>query len=96
MVMMMMIIISSIIILHPSRAKPCVIQSFVTFDSTDRTIKYACFFSFIQFVILKNLSILYSALSEVKGLIKHGVRSYNQRLPFGINAPSNNSLPKVT
>ena len=62
------------------RVKPWVIQSFLTFDSMDRTLKCdhslkSCsavlnclFFNFIQFVILEILSILDSALSGVKGL----------------------------
>ena len=59
------------------RVKPWVIQSFLTFDSMDRTfvgkllsstVLWCClFFNFTQFVILENLSVLDLALSGVKG-----------------------------
>ena len=55
------------------RVKPWVIQSFLTFDSMDRTLK--CdhssndFFCCTQIVVLENLSILDLALLGVKGFI---------------------------
>ena len=63
------------------RVKPWVIQSFLIFDSMDRTLSVTIrwtavkqcftvvlFFVFTQFVILENVSILDLALSGVKGL----------------------------
>ena len=49
------------------------IQSFLTLDSMDRTLKCVqsmeiLFFNFTQFVILENVSVLDLALSGVKGL----------------------------
>ena len=68
--------------LTPRRVKPWVIQSFLTFDSMDRTLRcdhfvgkllsstllWCCLlFNFTQFVILEHLSVLDLALLGVKG-----------------------------
>ena len=50
---------------------PWVVQSFLTFDSIDKTLYCGAvyLFNFTQFVNLENLSILDLALSGLKGLI---------------------------
>ena len=63
------------------RVKPWVIQSFLTFDSMDRTLKCdhsleSCravlYCGAVCLSVWKNLSVLDLALSEVKGLILNG------------------------
>ena len=54
--------------------KPWVIQSLLTCDSMDRTLKYdqagvVFYFNFTHFAILESLFILDLALSRVKGLV---------------------------